>query len=285
MPDAGHKGIPMKRFFITVDVEEDLPGIIPRGQLGLEQGMRDLMRVFSGREIKADFFFLASVVRSHPDLVREVQSGGHRVGNHGLNHRLLCSQPARAQRAAIRESTRVIEEVSGDRPRMFRAPNFSVDQTTLEILEEADYRVDSSVLPGRALRRFGFLPIYDHRASTVTPHLIHGGSSDRTRQPMLELPVTPNPLRPGAPFGLGAVHYYGVTAMIDALDRVPTPDIVFLIHPWELVDLGRYYPSLPEGYVRSSANGAEKLGEFMDYVRTRFHLAGVLSYALEYRSP
>ncbi len=275
------QGIRMRRFAITVDVEEDLPGIVRHGEAGLDRGMPALMRLLGDMGVKADLFFLASVARSHPDLVNEARKEGHYIGNHGLDHRLLGSRSGRAQRAGIIASTRILEEVSGARPRMFRAPNFSANRTTFRVLHDAGYRVDSSVLPGRHLRRFGFLPVYDHRRSPPGPHVV----SDNGRGPvgaLLEVPVTANPLRPGAPLGAGAVHFFGVTAMLDALNQVSSSDIVFLVHPWELVDLGAHYPFVPEGYIRSSADGATKLGQFLDRVRTRFRLTNLQELASGY---
>src|SRR5207253_3235542 len=105
-----------------------------------------------------------------PDLVREVRRRGHSIGNHGLNHSLLCAKPPAVQKREIAESTKALKEVVGVAPAMFRAPGFSVNQATLSLLDEGGYLIDSSVLPGRVARRFGFICVYDHRGAPEAPY-------------------------------------------------------------------------------------------------------------------
>jgi peptidoglycan/xylan/chitin deacetylase (PgdA/CDA1 family) len=73
---------------------------------------------------KAIFFMIGEKVRAYPDLAREVLRRGHEIGNHTLTHpqaSFWIAGPSRTRRE-ISECQRVIEEVTGERPRWFRAP-------------------------------------------------------------------------------------------------------------------------------------------------------------------
>jgi peptidoglycan/xylan/chitin deacetylase (PgdA/CDA1 family) len=73
---------------------------------------------------KAIFFMIGEKVRAHPELAREVIRRGHEIGNHTFSHPqagFWCAGPWRTHRE-IAECQAVIEEVTGIKPRWFRAP-------------------------------------------------------------------------------------------------------------------------------------------------------------------
>jgi len=254
----------MTRFCVTVDIEEDLPGLVPDGFFGVDRGLPRLLELLNELDITADFFFLSSVARARPYLVREIAQTGHGIGNHGLDHEFLCAKPLARQESDIVESTRVLESIVGDRPLMFRAPGFSASSTTLGILNRLGYLIDSSVLPGRIVRRLRVFKVYDHRGSPQRPHwaVMRVGIDCSTN--LFEIPVTPNPVRPGAPLGLGAVNTYGAPRLLTALLQSDLNPIVFLLHPWELVDLGELYPQIPNGYASACSSDLSALRAFLE---------------------
>ena len=123
----------MTSFCLSVDVEEDLPGLLPYGTKGIEQGLPALFDVLADSRIHGDFFFSTPIVKEYPDTVRDAIRLGHGIGNHGMDHGLLCSKPLDQQRKEIQSSSRILMDVSGSTPLMFRAPNFSVDSSTLSL--------------------------------------------------------------------------------------------------------------------------------------------------------
>jgi peptidoglycan/xylan/chitin deacetylase (PgdA/CDA1 family) len=73
---------------------------------------------------KAVFFMIGEKVAAYPELAREVVRRGHEIGNHTMSHpqaSFWCAGPRRTRRE-IEECQRVIEEVTGARPKWFRAP-------------------------------------------------------------------------------------------------------------------------------------------------------------------
>jgi len=81
----------------------------------------DLLDAF---QTKAVFFVIGEKVRRHPELAREIVRRGHELGNHTLTHpqaSFWCAGPKRTRRE-IEGGSRAIEEVTGVKPRWFRAP-------------------------------------------------------------------------------------------------------------------------------------------------------------------
>lgn len=83
-----------------------------------------LLDILDRRGVKAIFFVIGEKVKRHPELAREIVRRGHELGNHTLTHpqaMFWCAGPWRTLRE-ISGCQSVIEEVTGVRPRYFRAP-------------------------------------------------------------------------------------------------------------------------------------------------------------------
>ncbi|MCK4442917.1 MAG: polysaccharide deacetylase family protein, partial [Thermoplasmata archaeon] len=160
--------------------------------------------------------------------------------SHGYKHQHLLNRRAEAQREDIVKSTRVIEGLTGEKVRQFRAPNFSASGTTVAILEDLGYRVDSSVLPGRKMRHFGIFTLYDFRKAPRD--IYHPSTMDITKRDgmdIVEIPPTENPLLRGAPLGMGFLNKFGIEKTQQAISEVGEEYVTFLIHSWEFVDLAK----------------------------------------------
>ncbi len=80
--------------------------------------------------------------------VRSLHAGGHEIANHSMNHRYdltLLSQAS--QVAEIVEAEEAITQVTGVRPKGFRAPGYNVHLGLTDILKDRGYLYDSSVFP------------------------------------------------------------------------------------------------------------------------------------------
>jgi peptidoglycan/xylan/chitin deacetylase (PgdA/CDA1 family) len=87
---------------------------------------------------KAVFFVIGDKVRRFPDLAREIVRRGHELGNHTMTHpagTMWCAGSERTRRE-IAECSRAIEEVTGLRPRWFRAPAGHRNWFTHPVLRE-----------------------------------------------------------------------------------------------------------------------------------------------------
>ena len=83
-----------------------------------------LLDLLDRHHTKAIFFMIGEKVRAHPELAREVVRRGHEIGNHTQTHpqgSFWCAGPWRT-RSEIAGCQQVIEEITGVKPKWFRAP-------------------------------------------------------------------------------------------------------------------------------------------------------------------
>lgn len=83
-----------------------------------------LLDLLDRYQTKAIFFMIGEKVCAHPELAREVIRRGHEIGNHSLTHpqaSFWCAGPWRTRRE-IAGCQQLIGEITGIKPRWFRAP-------------------------------------------------------------------------------------------------------------------------------------------------------------------
>jgi peptidoglycan/xylan/chitin deacetylase (PgdA/CDA1 family) len=276
----------MTKVWISVDVEPDISEYLSGSTLGLSEALPRLLDLFDALSIPVDFFVLGKVADHDPHLVKEISSRGYEVGSHGDSHSLLCTGPLRSQRLRIRQSVRAVTSATKSPVRFFRAPNFSADGNTVRVLEELGIPFDSSVLPGRVLRRWRILNAYDHRRAPKSAYVPSKTDIDRPgSSKVLEIPVTENPLQPGTPIGLGFLNAHSGKETLRALTAAAGEYVAFLIHPWEAVDLAAARPYLPEWISRACTSDLEPLRAFLTELDGRGSFVTIDSIASDLGAP
>jgi len=136
----------------------------------VERNFRQLLNIFSEKDVRVTCFFLGYIAERFPQLVREAHDRGHEIASHGYAHRLIYTMTPQAFLDDASKSKDILEDITGQPVLGYRAAGFSVTADTpwfFEKILEAGYRYDSSVFP--APRQHGGLNT-DHYA----PHLIAG---------------------------------------------------------------------------------------------------------------
>lgn len=267
--------LPLPSFCFSVDVERDyrLDGNIT--VRGIEEGLPQFVDALRSRAIPFDLFVSGEIVPSLPsDLCKDGEDLTS-LGCHGLTHpagldSYLGRKPAKKLRADIELATRAIGAKFGRVPRLFRAPNFSITTEALRILESLGYLCDSSILPGRRVRRWRILPLLDHRGAPSNPYHPDPLSPAMSgNSPILEVPVTSHPTKPGTPLGMGLLNDLGTAAVLKAVSQVRTRYVVFLCHTWEMVPWSASDPVA--SWVRTASSSPTKsiqaLLDHFDYSR------------------
>jgi peptidoglycan/xylan/chitin deacetylase (PgdA/CDA1 family) len=72
--------------------------------------------------IKACFFVLGYKARAYPELITRMVAEGHEVASHGFRHHFPWFLGPRALFREVRESSRVIADITGRPPRLYRPP-------------------------------------------------------------------------------------------------------------------------------------------------------------------
>jgi polysaccharide deacetylase family protein (PEP-CTERM system associated) len=189
-----------------------------------------ILRLLDEHSARATFFVLGWVADRHPQLVRDIQTAGHELGVHGFWHRCIFDMTPDEFRSDLQQSIDVVENITGEPVKAFRAPNFSITAESLwalDILIEAGISYDSSIFPV-------YHDTYGIPSAERFPHLIEraGGS-------LWEFPPSVYPLwkfnLPVA--GGGYFRLYPSRLSLQWLDHINETErqpFLFYMHPWEL---------------------------------------------------
>jgi peptidoglycan-N-acetylglucosamine deacetylase len=102
------------------------------------------------RQLRITFFVVgqdAALPRNHAAL-GALAAAGHEIGNHSFHHLPWLHLYSAAEiDAELAQAEEAIAAATGERPRGFRGPGFSLSKATLEVLARRGYRYDATTLP------------------------------------------------------------------------------------------------------------------------------------------
>ncbi|WP_309386358.1 polysaccharide deacetylase family protein [Cerasicoccus frondis] len=104
------------------------------------------LELFEKEGIKATFFWKGKSVAGRPELAKRILAEGHEVGNHSYTHPNFQKISDEEAVKEVMETQEVIQEVTGFKPTLFRAPYIVYTPKLMEILTEAELQpIDCSV--------------------------------------------------------------------------------------------------------------------------------------------
>ena len=166
------------------------------GEYVLRQGMPRLLDLYERYGVKATFFYTGYIARLYPDVVRMAHSKGHEIGSHGLTHEVsqaIDILPRQIQLEHLATSKKILEDITGEEVISFRAPAARVDKKFCEVLNEAGYKIDSSVSSQRldmflsfgSLKKLNWITAPRKAYFTREDNIFRRGDS-----PIFEIPIS-----------------------------------------------------------------------------------------------
>jgi polysaccharide deacetylase family protein (PEP-CTERM system associated) len=196
----------------------------------IEKNTLKLLDLLQETGTKATFFILGYVAEKFPQLVVEVARKGHEIGSHGYSHQFVYKQSPNGFRQEMSRSLESLEKLSGQKILSYRAPFFSITQSSLwalEILADLGILFDSSIFP-----------VINYRYGIPQAPRFPYWTMTKNGSKILEFPIsTLRILGKNIPIAGGAYFrifpYQFTKAGIKSLNRKNKP-VIFYLHPWEI---------------------------------------------------
>ncbi|WEL18491.1 Peptidoglycan-N-acetylglucosamine deacetylase [Halorhabdus sp. SVX81] len=228
-----------RRAVLSIDVElfsqtpayRNANGSAERAGIGLD-GLSFLRDALAEHDARSTGFIVSELADSHPGAIRAFADAGHEIGSHTHTHRLLSALDSATQREEIERSRKMLIETTGRNVHGFRAPAFDLADDHFEVLAQAGYTYDSSIVSSRAIPGW-YGGEYDVHRPTPATGIDADAPADMRELPVsvmpgLRLPLTGTWLRFFGP-------RYTILGMRWLARRGITP--ILYVHPWECVEL------------------------------------------------
>jgi polysaccharide deacetylase family protein (PEP-CTERM system associated) len=197
----------------------------------LRESMDRIFDLLDQHNVKATFFVLGWIAERHPRIVAQIAKAGHQIGCHSYAHRLVYDLTPPEFREDTLRAVQAIEDACGQRPRVYRAPSYSITARSmwaLETLVECGFTHDSSIYP-ISHDRYGIPNFGRNMQRLETPS-----------GPIYEIPIAAAKLFNGwvAPVGGGAylrlLPYSYTAAGIRWINKSESMPACVYFHPWEI---------------------------------------------------
>lgn len=206
----------------------------------LYKGLDEILNLLNKYKYQGTFFIVAKISKIYPELIENIIDEGHEIALHGWSHNRLENLNPKIFEKEILKSIKSIMHITRERPKGFRAPDFSLNKKTgwaLKILIENKFVYDSSIFPCR-VPLYGKMvaPYYPYYPSIENPEII-----DITQRRIIELPLLINKtsffrMPAAGGFWLRLFGPKFVLSAVKKMNKRGIPSILY-IHPWELVKI------------------------------------------------
>jgi peptidoglycan/xylan/chitin deacetylase (PgdA/CDA1 family) len=96
-----------------------------------------LLDILAARGARATFFLIGERADRHPDVVRAIAAGGHEIGSHTWHHRNAWFLGPRASEDEVVGGARILADISGRPPSLYRPPWGIVNAAALRAARRA----------------------------------------------------------------------------------------------------------------------------------------------------
>jgi len=227
----------LKQCVLSFDIEEwfqveNLRAVIPRDtwqnyESTVVKNTGRILKILSEYNICGTFFILGSVAEKNPDLIEAILKGQNEIASHGYGHDLTYQMSEAELMDDIRKAQNILEKLSGEKIWGYRAPNFSVSDKLIDILNNLGFSYDSSYNPFRLNSRYGQISIESKP----------GVNAIQIRENFYEIPVpTIKLFHQDFPIAGGAyfrILPYKLFEYLVSRKIALTNFYSFYLHPWE----------------------------------------------------
>ncbi len=229
----------------------------------VEYNTNRILDLFEYAGIEATFFVLGWVAEKYPSLIKRIAAEGHEVASHGYEHIRVTNQTPDEFRLDIIKTKKILEDISGDEVKGYRAASYSICKDNLwalGLLEETGHKYSSSIYPIK----------HDLYGIPDAPRFAYRPNGDAG---ILEVPITTLEIgKKRIPCGGGGffrLYPYMVSKMAYQYINVRNQQSgIFYFHPWEID------PQQPKPFSRLSFK--TKFRHYLNLDKTESRLKSLL---------
>jgi peptidoglycan/xylan/chitin deacetylase (PgdA/CDA1 family) len=124
----------------------DTPVKMSHAEFGVRVGAPRILELLAARGIASTWFVPGHTLTTFPESTAAIVAGGHEVACHGWFHEDFAELSRDEERATIERCAEAVRAVTGERPKGWRAPYWSLGDASLEAIADAGFVYDSSLM-------------------------------------------------------------------------------------------------------------------------------------------
>ena len=116
----------------------------------IDHNMDLIFQLLDDTDTNATFFVLGWIAKKYPHIIKKIDDLGYEIGSHTHTHQLIYEQGIKNFRKDLGLSVNILENLTGKKIKMFRAPSFSITRESLwafDVLAENGIEIDCSIFP------------------------------------------------------------------------------------------------------------------------------------------
>ncbi len=213
---------------LTFDIEPDLHTLKYKG---ITKGIERIIKLLDKHSIKGTFFVTCDCIEKYPQIFQNLYKKGHEIALHGYRHVRFDDLSFNEKQEHIKKAINCFKRYLGFFPKGFRSPQYSIDDTTLEIISKNNFEYDSSYAPLNLLQFLFFLK----RFKTWIKQFFSPIQKYKIKKNLIEIPTTSFVF----PFSSLVLRIFprSVFNIYFFFLKLFYKEMVFIAHSWDFINM------------------------------------------------
>lgn len=216
------------KMMFSVDVEPDLH---TGKYIGITQGLRKFEVLCDKYKVKPVLFVTTDCIKKCPGIFKKLHKKGWEISSHGFSHKRFDDMSYHEKEDEIKKSIEYFKKYLGIKPKGFRAPQHSIDNATLDLLEKYNFEYDSSYTPFNLLQ----LVFFPKRIGSWFKGFFSRTNPYKIRENLVEIPVS-SILLPAVSLVVRVFPKWFLRDYFYVLQRVYRKPM-FYAHSWDFIEM------------------------------------------------
>ena len=220
------------------------------------EGCKEVLKLLNKHNIKSTFFITGYFAEREKELVSEINRNEHEIASHAYKHLNLKNLDKKELEKSLKKTSQILFNISKQKIKGFRAPNFSINNKVLDTLKKLNYRYDSSVHPA-------IVPGYYYNWDCKLEPYYYKNNK------LLEIPISVIPIV-RMPISWLWMRNLGNWITNIGVNLNKKRDVIIYFHTWEFSKIPRV-KGIPF-YIEKNTGGAflNKMDKFLNKFKNHF---------------